>query len=220
MFKIDFLKGQGLPTKSRPLDIAMLTTVVMFAAMVFALLGIQYFAYKSELVYKQKELTRAQGLVKLDKTAGKYEKRLTVYEQCRAEVADSIGRYVQWTPVLREFSMTLPPTMLLNELRATRTVSKEKVTSKKDPKKKVDVEIFTRRFQADLYDFMPDEDGAILRSYLADCRNSDALNDILEGVYLSESSDDEYEDSTGDKRNVKKHIVNCTLRSRQKVGEK
>ena len=213
MFKIDFLKGQGLPAMSRPLDVAMLTVCSMIAIVVFTLLSIEYFTIETELQLNQTILSNKQRLCEIDTNVSKYKKRLAVYNQCYAEVTDSIDRYIQWTPVLHEFAETLPYTMLLNELNAKRTLAKKKVTSRKDPEKKVDFEFFKRRLKADLY-VIGDGGEEGLKSFLADLRNSDQLQDVFDDVSLAESSDAEYEEPGGKKYNVKKHIINCQLRSR------
>jgi hypothetical protein len=214
MFKIDFLKGQGLPTMSRPLDVALMTVSTMLAIVVFTLIAIECFAIKSTLRSKQTTLSNLQRLCDIETDAGKHKKRLAVYDQCYAEIADSITRYIQWTPVLHEFAETMPYTMILNELNATRTMSKKKITSKRDPEKKVDIEIFKRKLKANLY-VIEDDDGAGLKSFLADLRSSQQLQGLFDDVSLAESSEAVYEDLKGNKHNVKKHIINCQLKSRQ-----
>ena len=148
MFKIDFLKGKGLPTKSRPLDAAIIALSVVAVVFVGGMLGIQYFANVSAISLKQKAFDQVESLMVSSPAGDEPRGRISVYQDCYGEVAYSVRRYVQWTPVLREIAETLPSTMILNGLNASRSVSKEKVTSKFDVKKKVDIQILNRRLKA------------------------------------------------------------------------
>lgn len=215
MFTIDFMKGKGLPKKSRPLDAAVFAVAVTCCALVLCVVVMQYFNNNLELRSKQRALVFAEAKLQ-DKSVGKMsninaDSDIAVYRQGYQEVAASIGRYAQWTPVLYDFSETLSPMMLLNEISVLRTVKKVKVTSVKDSKKKVDYEIINRVFRCDIYDFMPDGNDAEVKKYLASLRRCQ----WLENVYLAESSDAEY-----DGRDVKSHIINCMLLSQEAAGAK
>ena len=100
--------------------------------------------------------------------------------------------------------------MLVNELSVLRSVKKEKVTSVKDPKKKVDYEIITRTLKSDIYDFVADSDDAEVKEYLTKLRGCD----WLENVYLSQSSDLVFED-----RKIKNYIINALLKLQGTVGK-
>ena len=224
MFTIDFLKTKGLPEKPRFFEVGLLTGVAGVLLLGLCLLGTQYFYNKSVLRSKQKALSHHESM--LAKTSGedsqksRIEKKLDVYDRCYFEIAGSIGRYVQWTPVLREFVELLPPSMLLNELSVMRTISKKKVTSTIDPKKKVDIEIINRTLKSNVYDFMPETQGTAVENYLADLRSSQPLKGILEETYIVESSEDEYEGSNNKTHNVKKHIITCVLKSQEIANAK
>lgn len=219
MFTIDFLKNQGLPEKNRLFEVGVLSGITAASLLVFCLLGIQYFHNNSVLKSKQKALLQCESI--LQKTSGegslraRIEKDLNIYDEYYLEIAGSIGRYVQWTPVLREFADLLPPSMLLNELSVVRTIEKRKVTSIRDPKKKVDIEIVNRTLKSDVYDFMPETEGTAVENYLDDLRSSQSLKGVLDKVYIAESSDAEYKDSKGKKHKVKNHIINCLLKSQE-----
>lgn len=222
MFTIDFLKNQGLPEKQRPLEIGLFTGIAAISLIVFFLLCIQYFHNTTVLRSKQEALARRESI--LQKTSGegslkaRIEKDLNIYDEYYLEIAGSIGRYVQWTPVLREFADLLPPSMLLNELSVIRTIEKRKVASVIDPKKKVDIEIIHRTLKSDVYDFMPETESAAVENYLDDLRNSQPLKGVLNKVYIGESRDAEYKDSNGKKHKVKNHIINCLLKSQEIVA--
>lgn len=222
MFTIDFLKNQGLPVKNRLFEVGLIAGIMVASLLVFCFIGIQYFGNNSVLRSKQKALTQRESMLR--KTSGegslksRIEKNLNIYDQCYLEIAGSIGRYVQWTPVLREFVGSLPPSMLLNELSVIRTISKKKITSTIDPKKKVDIEIINRTLKSDVYDFMPDTQGTAIENYLGSLRSSQSLKGVLDVAYIVQSSDAEYKNSNDKKYNVKNHIINCQLVS-QEIAE-
>lgn len=216
MFKIDFLKKQGLPTKSRPLEVGLFTTIAVISVLILCLLCVQYFHNSSVLISKQKSLAVLESM--LQKTPGKgrqNDKNMSIYDECHFEIATSIGRYVQWTPVLRELANSLPPSMLLNELKVTRTLKKTRVTSIINPKKKVNFEIISRTLTSDVYDFLPDADDTAVKSYLAIWRSSKVLENVFEDAYLAKSSDTEHTDSDGKIHKVKNYVITGQLKSQE-----
>lgn len=223
MFKIDFLKGQGLPEKSRTVETGLFAGIAAVSVLILCLLFVQYFHNSLILRAKQKHLATLES--RLKETAGKgsiklrIKQNLSIYDECYFEIASSIGRYVQWTPLLRELANSLPPSMLINELSVTRTISKEKVTSIRDPGKQVDFEIVKRTLNSDLYGFNTDENDTAIKSYLAIWRDSEVQNSAFEKVYLAESSDAEYRDSAGRTHKVKNHIIRGQLKS-QMIADK
>ena len=223
MFKIDFLKGQGLPARSRTVETGLFAGIAAVSVLILCLLCVQYFHNSLTLRLKQKQLTALESTLK--ETAGnvsiksRIKKDLDIYDECYFEIAISIGRYVQWTPLLRELVNSLPPSMLINELSVTRSISKEKVASIRNPGKQVDFEIVNRTLNSDLYGFNPDANDTAVKSYLASWRDFKVLNSAFEKVYLAESSDAEYKDSAGRTYKVKNHIIRGQLKS-QKIADK
>ncbi len=223
MFKIDFLKGQGLPARSRTVETGLFTSIVAVSAMILCLLWVQYF--HNSLVLKAKQKYSASLESRLKEATGKgsvklrIKRNLGIYDECYFEIAGSIGRYVQWTPLLRELANSLPESMLINELSVTRSISKEKVTNISNPGEQVDFEIINRTLNSDLYGFNPDANDTAVKSYLAIWRDSKVLNSAFEKVYLAESSDTEYTDFAGKIHKVKNHIIRGQLKS-QKIADK
>lgn len=223
MFEIDFLKSQGLPAKNRLFEVGLFTGIAVISSLILCLLYVLYFCNSSTLRSKQKTLASLESM--LEETSGEsslkshIDKNLSIYDECYFEIAGSIGRYVQWTPILRELADSLPPSMLLNELSVIRTVKKQKIASIRNPKKKVSFEIINRSLKSDLYDFMPDADDTAVKNYLASWRNSQVLSTVFKDIYLAKSSDAEYKDSEGKVHEVKNHVINGRLKS-QKIADK
>lgn len=220
MFKIDFLKNQGLPAKNRSLEIGIFAGIAAVSLLVFLLLCTQYFHNTTDLSAKKKALTLHEKI--LDEINGEgslksdIKKKLATYESCNLEIANSIGRYVQWTPVLREFVSALPESMLLNELSVIRTIEKKKVKSIFDAKKIVNFEIISRILKSDVFE--PNAEGAAVEKYLSDLRNSKSLNEVLNETYIVESNDAEYKESNGRVHKGKNHITHSMLKSQEIAG--
>lgn len=219
MFKIDFLKNQGLPRKSRTLEVGLFTSIAVISVLVLCLLCVWYFHNSSTLRSKEKSLAVLESM--LQKTSGKsslklrIKKNLSIYDECYFEVANSIGRYVQWTPVLRELANHLPPSMLLNELSVIRTIKKKKVASIRNPRKKVSFEIVSRILKSDVYDFMPDANNTAVKDYLDIWCSSQVLESAFKSAYLAKSSNAEYEDSKGKSHAVRNYIIDSQLKSQE-----
>ena len=223
MFKIDFLKGQGLPARSRTVETGLFAGIAAVSVLILCLLGVGYFGNSMTLRAKQKQLTSLKSI--LNKTAGKgsiksrIKKNMDIYNECYSEIACSLGRYVQWTPLLAELANKLPGSMLANELSVTRSISKEKAASVRELDKQVDFEIVNRTLNSDLYGINMDANDTAVKSYLAAWRDSEVLNIAFEKVYLAESGDAEYKDSAGRTQKVKNHIIKGQLKS-QKTADK
>lgn len=224
MFTIDFLKKQGLPEKSRVAEIGLFSGIGAVSLLILLLIIAQHFNNKTVLGSKEKELARCEKMV--EEASGKgnaksrIEESLKVYDKGYFEIADSIGRYVQWTPVLREFVNSMPPSMLLNELSVVRSIKKVKVASRTDPKKKVNIEIVNRLVKSDVHDFMPKGEGTAVENYLGGLRKSELLKDVLDEAYIVQSSDAEYKDSSGKVHKARNHVINCVLKSQEVAAAK
>lgn len=224
MFKIDFLKGQGLPARSRKFEAGLFAGIGAVTVLILCLLSLQYFHDALTLKLRHKQLANLEAM--LEGTAGnlntesRIKKDLKIYDECYVEIAVSLSRYVQWTPLLIEIANSLPPSMLINELSVTRSISKEKVPSIRQPGKQVDFESINRTLNSDLYSFDQDELDTAVKSYLASWRDFKILNSAFEKVYLAESRDAEYENSAGRVYKVKNHIIKGQLKSQNMVDNK
>lgn len=217
MFTIDFLKTKGLPKKSHPFCVAGVAVGVVLPAVLVGLMALWHFGNGVSLRSKRQSAEKISSMVaesSADKGLGeRVNKRMLVYKDCTGEVAESIGRYVQWTPVLREFIETMPDSMVLNQLDVLRTIEKVKIPSLKDPKKKVDFEIVHRVLKGDIYDVTDDTDDVGIEGYLKGLRESKSLNGVFETVYIEVTKDDIFEGIF-----AKHYVINCQLRSQEAPG--
>lgn len=221
MFTIDFLKNEGLPARNRVLEVGFFTILSAVSLFAFGLLWIQYFRNSTVLSSLERELALWESKrPDKDPLISGIEKDLKTCNECRFEIASSIGRYTQWTPVLCEFAGTLPPLMLLNELSVIRTVKKDKVTSITDPAKKVDYELIGRTLVSEVYDFTADAGSSTVSNYLELLRGSERLKGVLNEAYIFESDEVECEGADGKKLKVKNYVINSQLRPQEIPGVK
>jgi len=120
MFKIDLLKGQGIPIKSRPLGIAIAAVTLAVPIIVAIVMFSFYLNNKIIVSVKKQEINRCQAeidklsdAVELQKS---FEKEKIIYSQCLKEVKSSLGRYTQWSPVLVTLLENMPNTVKLTGL--------------------------------------------------------------------------------------------------------
>ncbi|MHC4726666.1 MAG: hypothetical protein ACYS17_05500 [Planctomycetota bacterium] len=142
MFKIDLLKGRGVPLKSSPGGIAI--TAITIAIPLYVLI-MMYGFYTNDTAYisiKEQEVVRCQSEIdKLSdavKLHDSLKKEQLLYSACLSEVSSSIEKYVQWSPVLVTLVENMPNSVMLTELEVREDSISKKIPKKDDPQQMVD----------------------------------------------------------------------------------
>lgn len=142
MFNIDLLKGQGVPLKSSPGGIAITATTI---AVPLYILIIMFGLYSNDIAYisiKEQELSRCQSEIEKLSDAVKMQKSLEkekiLYDACLSEVKSSIGKYVQWSPVLVTLVENMPNSVMLTELEVRQDSVRKKIPKPDNPQEMVD----------------------------------------------------------------------------------
>lgn len=139
MFTIDLLKGRALPKKSSPktivigglaLLVPVIVAMVMFSFYLRGKAGIS--VKKQQIVGYEKEIERLSDAVQQQK---EYEKKKGVHTDCVSEVAKSITKHTQWTPILVTLVENMPDSVILGKLEVKERMVKRKVPRKDDPEK-------------------------------------------------------------------------------------
>jgi len=148
MFTIDLLRGHGVPAKTKPQGLALF--VATFAVpVVMAIAMFSYYVRNGVMMGIQKE-TIAGYDVKMEKLADaikmqqSFEKEKSVINNCMQEVSTSIGRHIQWTPILVTVVENMPDSVVLTKLEVKWNSIKKKVAVKGDPQKKIDTNVPVR----------------------------------------------------------------------------
>ncbi len=148
MFTIDLYKGQSLPVRTKPQGLALIIATYAVPAVVAVLLGSFYLRNRIVIaVEKQKAATFQSQTERLGdalKLKESYEKDKTSVNNCLADVSASIGRHIQWSPILLTVVENLPDSVVLTGLEVKRSSVKRKVAVKNDPGKKVDSNVPVR----------------------------------------------------------------------------
>jgi len=147
MFTIDLLKGQNLPVRTKPQGVAIFVSTFALPALV-AMLMVGFYARNEVIISVQKQNisgyeTQTQRLADALKLRGSFEKEKSSVNNCLAEVAGSINRHIQWSPILVTLVENLPESVVITNLEVKRQSIKQKVAATGDSKK-AETNVFVR----------------------------------------------------------------------------
>jgi hypothetical protein len=145
MFTIDLLKGKGIPVRSGPegtvITVASLAISVILAMVMFGfylsnriIISVQ----KQEIANCEANIDKLSAAVKLQES---FEKEKNLISNCLLEVASSIGKHTQWSPILVMLAQTMPDTLVLTKLEVKQDSVRKKIPQKDDPKKMIDISV-------------------------------------------------------------------------------
>ena len=142
MFRIDLLKGQGLPLKSSPGGIAIVAVTIAVPLYILIMMFGFHVNDKTYMSIREQEIGRYQsGIDKLSdavKLHESFEKDKVLYAACLAEVKSSIGKYVQWSPVLVTLVENMPNSVMLTELDVRQDSVRRKVPKPDNPQEMIE----------------------------------------------------------------------------------
>ncbi len=212
MFKIDLLKGQGVPLKSSPGGIAI--TAITIAVPLYVLImmfgfytnDIAYISIKEQQVVRcQSELDKLSDAVKLQESL---EKEKILYGACLSEVKSSIGKYVQWSPVLVTLVENMPNSVMLTELEVRQDSVRKKVPRKDNPQEMVDVSVPINIMRMSVSGGPQYDCNKEVRDFQDRLQSSTFLGPKLENIVVSRESE------TLKGRNVASYEIDCVFKPR------
>ena len=193
MFKIDLLKGQGIPIKSRPEGIAIVAatfaTPVIVAIVMFGVYlsnSIAMSVQKQEIVRCEKEIDKLSDAVNLQKA---FEKEKDIINTSLSEVKSSIGRCVQWSGILVTLAKNVPDSVLLTRLETKQNSVRKKVARKDDPGKTTDTTVPVRILQMTVNGRQNSDSDKSVREFRDKLRFSDLLKSRLDDIRVSQGFD-------------------------------
>jgi len=148
MFTIDLLNGRAIPPKTTRggLAIILMTLVVPIAAAIG--MFVMYQNNADTLSIKEKEIERYEieirehsADVELKNTLEKEKLAFTKY---LSEVKSSLGKHIQWSPVLATLIENIPDSVILTSLEIEHDSVRKSVPKKDDAKKKVEISVPVR----------------------------------------------------------------------------
>jgi Tfp pilus assembly protein PilN len=140
MFTIDLLKGQNLPVRTKPQGVAIFAATFAVPVLV-AMLMAGFYVRNEVIISVQKQNiagfeTQTQRLAEALKLRESFEKEKATVNSCLADVANSIHRHIQWSPILVALVENLPDSVVLTSLEVKRQSVKRNVAVKGDSNKK------------------------------------------------------------------------------------
>lgn len=190
MFTIDLLKGQGIPVKAKPEDIAIVAaiftvpviiTIVMFGFYLINSVAISI--QKQEIINYEAKIAGLSDAVKLQKSL-ENEKNAVI--SSLAEVRSSIGRHTQWSPVLATLVKNMPDSVILTELELKQHSIRREVPAKNDPKNITIITVPVRTLRMRVSGSPQSNCDKAIRDFRDSLRFSTLLGPKLEDIKVSQ----------------------------------
>ncbi len=210
MFTIDLLKGQGIPKRSRPENIAV---VAITFAVPFIIAIVMFGFYLSDRVVIS---VQKQGIVNYESNIGKlseaaelqksFEREKNAINSCLSDVSSAIGKHTQWSDILVNLVRNMPDSVILTELELKQHSIRRKVPAKNDPKSITIITVPVRTLQMNISGSSHYNCDKAVRDFRDRLRFSTLLGPKLEGIVVSQKSD------TLDGRDVISYEIDCIFK--------
>jgi hypothetical protein len=212
MFTIDLLKGQGVPLKSSPGGIA----IVAISAVVPIIVAIIMFGFylddkaqasisEQEIIRCRSEIDKLSGAVKLQESL---EKEKILYRDCLSEVKSSIGKYIQWSPVLVTLVENMPNSVMLTGLEVRQDSVRKKVPVPDNPQEMIDGSVPIKILRMSISGGPQYDCNKEVRDFQDRLQSSTFLGPKLENIVVSRESE------TLEGRDVASYEIDCVFKPR------
>lgn len=190
MFTIDLLKGQGIPAKSQPRNIAIGAAAVAVPVIIaIAMLGF-YFRnnvaisiQKNAISNFKTKIAEMSDVIELQKSL---EQERQTYNNCLSEISSNLSRHTQWSPVLVTLVKNMPESVMLTTLDVKQRSTKIKVQQKDDPKKMIDASVPLRTLQMTVVGRPQSNSDEAIRDFSERLRSSSLLGPKLENIRIAQ----------------------------------
>jgi hypothetical protein len=219
MFAIDLLKGQGRPVRTRPKGIAIFVATFAVPMLVVMLMVSYYYRNKIVITVQTQSIascnTQIERLADAIKLKESWEKDKANLNNCLTDVASSIGRHTQWSPVIVSLVENLPESVVLNSLEVRQSSAKRKTTltagadkDKKDKDKKADASVTVRTLRMRICGNPNSDFDREMKAFRDRLLASDAIGKRLEDVVIASQGNE-----TLDGREVVAYDIDCIFKS-------
>lgn len=212
MFKIDLLKGQGIPMKSSPGGIAIAAVTVAVPMTIAIIMFGFYLNDGTHVSIKEQEIVRCQA--EIDKLSDaveqqdSLEKEKITYRNYLSEVKSSISRYIQWSPVLVTLVENMPDSVMLTELEVMQHSVRKKVPKKDNPQEMIEKNVPVRILRMSVSGSPQHDCDKAVRDFRNHLRSSAFLGPKLENIGVSQESE------TLEGRDVASYEIECVFKAR------
>ena len=212
MFTIDLLKGQGVPLKSSPGGIVITAITIAVPLYVFLIMFGLYANDETYMSIKEQEIVRCQSEIdRLSDAVKQYkslEKEKVLYGNCMSEINSSIGKYIQWSPVLVTVVENLPNSVMLTGLEVRQDSVRKKVPKPDNPKEMVEGSIPVNILSMSISGGHKYDCNKEVRDFQDRLQSSDFLGPKLENIVVSRESE------TLDGQDVASYEIECVFKPR------
>ena len=127
MFKVDLLKGQGIPLKTRPTDIAIIAAGIAVPFIIAMVLTGIYLNTRVIIPVKQRELEVYEQKMKTFSEAVRiqqmfYRDRDSINASV-PETASAVRKFIAWSPIIQAVAENMPGAMVLSRLEGKQAAS-------------------------------------------------------------------------------------------------
>jgi Tfp pilus assembly protein PilN len=190
MFTIDLLKGQGVPAKSRPRNIAVGAAAVV-APIIIAIAMFGFYLRNRVVISIQKNAianfkTKIAGMSDAIELKKSFDQQKKTYNNCLSEVSGNIDGHTQWSPVLAILVENMPESVILTALDVKQRSTKIKVPQKDDPKKMIDAAVPLRTLQMTVVGRPQSNSDEAIRDFSERLRSSSLLGPRLENIRMAQ----------------------------------
>ena len=211
MYTIDLLKGQGVPIRTKPANIAVgVVTLLVPVIVSIAILG-YYLRSNIDIEVKQKELASYQaniaGMADIIELQQAFELEKAVINSSMAEVYSALGIQFQWSEVLELLAKNTPPAVVITKLEAKKKFIKKEVPDEDNPEEMLEVDNVERTLKiyvCGLPEQNCDED---VRDFMDKIRFSEKFGPKIQNITVSQ----EFEQI--DDENVISYQIDCVFKS-------
>lgn len=210
IFKIDLLKGEGIPPKSGPTGI-IIAAITAFVPVIIAmtLLG-QHLHNKVTMKVKQQDIikleSRSEKLSDAVEMQKSLEREKIFYNACLSDVKTSIEKYNQWSPVLMTIVENIPSSVVLTDLLVEQDSVEKNVPKKDDPGKTLPMKVLVTKLLLRLSDNGQGNCDKAVKEFRDKLGSSPVLASKLENIVPSQKSE------KNDGKDIVSYELNCLFR--------
>jgi Tfp pilus assembly protein PilN len=212
MFTIDLLRGQGVPLKSSPGGIAITAITIAIPLYVIIITFGFYVDDKASMSIREQEIVRCQSEIdKLSdavKLQESLEKEKILYGNCLSEVKSSIGKYIQWSPVLVTLVENMPNSVMLTGLEVRQDSVRKKVPNPDNPQEMIDSSVPVKILRMSVSGGPKYDCNKEVRDFQDHLQSSAFLRSRLENIVVSRESE------TLEGRDVASYEIDCVFKPR------
>lgn len=210
IFKIDLLKGEGIPPKMGPTGIV-ITAVTTFVPVVIALILLgQHFHNEVVMKIKQQDIVKLEARTEKLSDAVEIQKSLEkekiFYNACLSDIKTSIGKYTQWSPVLMTIVEDMPVSVVLTDMTVEQDSIEKSVPKKDDPSKTLPMKVLVTKLLLRVSDNGKGNCDKAVKEFRDKLSSSPVLASKIENIVPSQKS----EKDNG--KDVVSYELNCLFR--------